>query len=96
MAGLQVARQRPETAHGVIFILIEDEHGTLNLILPPPVAKRHRQVIRTATLIKANGRIETGQGVVNLVVRGLVEVHPPDPRIKASAPVGINFGRRGR
>ena len=96
VAGLQVARQRPETAHGVIFILIEDEHGTLNLILPPPVAKRHRQVIRTATLIKANGRIETGQGVVNLVVRGLVEVHPPDPRIKASAPVGINFGRRGR
>ncbi|MCB0862955.1 MAG: error-prone DNA polymerase [Solirubrobacterales bacterium] len=96
VAGLQVARQRPETAHGVIFILIEDEFGTLNLILPPPVAKRHRQVIRTATLIKASGRIETSQGVVNLLVRGLVEVHPPDPRIKASAPVGINFGRRGR
>lgn len=96
VAGLQVARQRPETANGVIFILIEDEHGTLNLILPPPVAKRHRHVIRTATLIKANGRIETSQGVVNLLVRGLSEVHPPDPRIKAVAPVGFNFGRRGR
>jgi error-prone DNA polymerase len=96
VAGLQVARQRPETAHGVIFILIEDEHGTLNLVLPPPVAKRHRLVVRTATLIRARGRIETDQGVVNLVVRDLAEIHPPNPRIKALAPVGFNFGRRGR
>lgn len=96
VAGLQVARQRPETAHGVIFILIEDEHGTLNLVVPPKVAKLYRHVIRTATLIKANGRIETSQGVVNLLVRGLTEIHPPDPRIKALAPVGFNFGRRGR
>lgn len=96
VAGLQVARQRPETAHGVIFILIEDEHGTLNLVLPPPVAKRHRLVVRTATLIRARGRIETDQGVVNLVVRDLSEIHPPNPRIKAVAPTGFNFGRRGR
>ena len=96
VAGIQVARQRPETAHGVIFILIEDEHGTLNLVLPPRVARNHRHVIRTATLIRASGRIETNQGVVNLLVRGLSEIHPPDPRIKSVAPVGFNFGRRGR
>jgi len=96
VAGLQVARQRPETANGVIFILIEDEHGTLNLVLPPPVARRHRLVVRTATLIRARGRIETAQGVVNLVVRDLSEIHPPNPRIKALAPTGFNFGRRGR
>ncbi|MCB0867640.1 MAG: error-prone DNA polymerase [Solirubrobacterales bacterium] len=96
VAGLQVARQRPETANGVIFILIEDEHGTLNLILPPSVAKRHRLVVRTATLVRARGRIETSQGVVNLVVRHLSEIHPPNPRFKAIAPTGFNFGRRGR
>ncbi len=96
VAGLQVARQRPETANGVIFILIEDEHGTLNLILPPRVATKHRLVVRTATLIKARGRIETNQGVVNLVVNGLTEVHPPNPAIKAVVPAGHSFGRRGR
>ncbi|MBN8867822.1 MAG: error-prone DNA polymerase [Solirubrobacterales bacterium] len=96
VAGLQVARQHPETANGVIFILIEDEHGTLNLVLPPPIAKRHRLVVRTATLIRARGRIETNQGVVNLLVRDVAEIHPPNPRIKAIAPVGFNFGRRGR
>ncbi|MFA9400596.1 MAG: hypothetical protein ACERKT_05740 [Acidobacteriota bacterium] len=96
VAGLQVARQRPETANGVIFILIEDECGTLNLILPPRVATKHRLVVRTATLVKARGRIETNQGVVNLVVNGLTEVHPPDPAIKAVVPAGHSFGRRGR
>ena len=38
VAGLLVARQRPETANGTIFLLIEDEVGTLNLITPAPVA----------------------------------------------------------
>ncbi|MCB0827881.1 MAG: error-prone DNA polymerase [Solirubrobacterales bacterium] len=96
VAGLQVARQRPETANGVIFVLIEDEYGTLNLILPPRVATKYRLVVRTATLVKARGRIETSQGVVNLVVNGLSEVHPADPAVKAVIPAGHSFGRRGR
>ena len=36
VAGLVVARQRPETASGVVFMLLEDEHGPINLIVPPP------------------------------------------------------------
>ena len=30
-----VARQRPETAKGIVFMLLEDERGTVNLIVPP-------------------------------------------------------------
>ena len=37
-----VARQRPETAKGIVFMLLEDERGTVNLIVPPPVYERHR------------------------------------------------------
>lgn len=96
VAGLQVARQRPETANGVIFILVEDEHGTMNLMLPPGIAARYRLVVKTATLVRARGRIESRQGVVSLSVRGLHEVDPPDPVIKSLAPTGFNFGRRGR
>ncbi len=96
VAGLLVAKQRPETAFGTIFLLIEDEVGTLNLITPPPVATKYRLVIRTATLLRARGRIETKQGVVNLIVNALAEIEPPDPAIKAVAPVGQSFGRRGR
>ena len=37
VAGMAVARQRPSTANGVVFMLLEDEHGQVNLIVPPPV-----------------------------------------------------------
>ena len=96
VAGLMVARQRPETAKGVYFVLIEDETGTLNLVVPPPVAARHRLVIRTATMIRARGRIETNQGVVNLVAASLSELQPQDPKVKTVAPPKHSFGRRGR
>ena len=96
VAGLMVARQRPETARGVCFILIEDETDTLNLVVPPPVAARHRLVIRTATMIRARGRIETREGVVNLVAASLRELEPGEPSVKAVAPAKHSFGRRGR
>ena len=96
VAGLIVARQRPETANGVYFVLIEDETGTLNLVVPPPVAARHRLLIRTATIIRARGRIETSEGVVNLVAASLAEVQPQDPAVKTVAPPKHSFGRRGR
>ena len=35
--GMAIARQRPSTANGVVFMLLEDEHGQANLIIPPPV-----------------------------------------------------------
>src|SRR6185312_7133585 len=34
VAGMVVARQRPETAKGIVFMLLEDERGTVNLIVP--------------------------------------------------------------
>ncbi|MCO5316570.1 MAG: error-prone DNA polymerase [Solirubrobacterales bacterium] len=92
VAGLMVARQRPETANGVIFILAEDEHGTINLVLPPQVAARHRLVVKTSTLIRARGRIESRHGTTSLAVRGLTEIIPPDRAIKTLAPTGFNFG----
>ena len=46
IAGMAVARQRPATANGVVFMLLEDEHGQINLILPPPVYEAHRAVVR--------------------------------------------------
>ena len=42
LAGLPVARQRPATARGVMFLLIEDESGVANVIVLPPVYDRQR------------------------------------------------------
>ena len=58
MAGLVVARQRPATANGVVFMLLEDEHGQVNLIVPPPVYERYRAIVRGEPLLLARGRFE--------------------------------------
>ena len=50
-----VARQRPATAKGVTFMLLEDEHGTINLIVPPPVHDRCRLAVRGEPLVIADG-----------------------------------------
>ena len=62
VAGMVVARQRPETAKGIVFMLLEDERGTVNLIVPPPVYERYRAAVRAAPLLRAKGRLERHEG----------------------------------
>jgi error-prone DNA polymerase len=68
VAGMVVARQRPETAKGIVFMLLEDERGTINLIVPPPVYDRHRALIRAAPLLRAKGKLERREGAINVIV----------------------------
>jgi error-prone DNA polymerase len=74
VAGLVVARQRPETASGIVFMLLEDEHGTINLVVPAAIYERHRLIVRTEPLVHATGRLErpaAGAGTINVLVRSL-------------------------
>jgi error-prone DNA polymerase len=58
VAGLVIARQRPGTANGTMFLLFEDEFGTINLIVPEAVYDRHRNLARSEPLLLARGRLE--------------------------------------
>jgi len=78
VAGLVVARQRPATARGVVFMLLEDESGTINLVLPPPVFERFRGVVRASPLVRAKGRLERRQGAINVVVSSIAALQRPD------------------
>src|SRR5213593_4403974 len=74
VAGLVVARQRPETAKGFIFVLLEDEAGMVNVIVRPDVYQRHRPAIRGEPLLWVRGKLAKDDGTVNLLaeeVRGL-------------------------
>jgi len=93
VAGMVVARQRPETARGIVFMLLEDERGTVNLIVPPPVYDRHRAEIRASPLIRAKGRLERREGATNVLVSAVAELRRP--QIAEVAPPGHSFGRRG-
>jgi error-prone DNA polymerase len=81
LGGLVVARQRPGTAKGIVFILLEDEFGTVNLIVPPQVYDRHRLTVRAEPLIMAQGRLERlaiAGGAINVLVHGLQALEVPD------------------
>jgi error-prone DNA polymerase len=78
IAGLVVARQRPATAKGVTFMLLEDEHGTINLIVPPPVHDRCRAAVRGEPLVTAEGRLERREGIVNVVCERVGRLERPD------------------
>jgi error-prone DNA polymerase len=80
IGGLVVARQRPGTAKGVTFLLLEDEEGTINLIIPPRIYARDRLAVRTEPLVLAHGRLErhaSAGGAINVVVDRLVSLASP-------------------
>jgi error-prone DNA polymerase len=80
IGGLVVARQRPGTAKGIVFLLIEDEFGTVNLIVPPPVYERHRLLVRSEPLMLATGRLErlpVAGGAINVFVDDLEPLKAP-------------------
>jgi error-prone DNA polymerase len=79
VAGLVVARQRPETANGIVFMLLEDELGTVNLVVPPPVYERCRAAVRAAPLVRARGRLERHEGTTNVVVSAVAELDRRPP-----------------
>ena len=81
VGGLVVARQRPGTANGIVFVLLEDEHGTINLIVPAEVYERHRLTVRTEPLILAAGKLErlpAAGGAINILVDRVEPIDAPD------------------
>jgi error-prone DNA polymerase len=76
-----VARQRPGTANGIVFILLEDEYGTINLIVPAEVYERHRLIVRTEPLMLAEGKLErlaAAGGGINVLVEKVGSIAAPD------------------
>jgi error-prone DNA polymerase len=81
VGGLVVARQRPGTANGIVFILLEDEHGTINLIVPSQTYERHRLVVRTEPLMLIEGKLEklpAAGGAINVLVDRVGSIAAPD------------------
>jgi error-prone DNA polymerase len=103
VAGMVVARQRPSTANGVVFILLEDELGAFNLIVPPPVYDRFRAVVRGEPLLLARGKFERHDRNENILVTELETLGPlareqaDRADVRGSLPGAHHFGHgRGR
>jgi error-prone DNA polymerase len=98
-AGLAVARQRPATAKGIVFMLLEDEHAQVNLIVPSQVYEAHRALVRGEPLLLARGRYERVGENRNIVVSALESLGPLARRVAeadvaAALPPPHHFGHR--
>jgi error-prone DNA polymerase len=82
-------------------MLLEDEHGQVNLIVPPPVYDRHRATVRADPLVLAYGRFEKiGENRNVLVSRmeslgRLARSVAESETVWESLPRPHSFGRRG-
>jgi error-prone DNA polymerase len=75
VAGLVLLRQRPGTAKGITFVTLEDETGTVNLVVHQHTWDRYYRVARRAPAWIAHGHVQTtaenAAPVIHVVVRRL-------------------------
>jgi error-prone DNA polymerase len=72
-AGLVVCRQRPASAAGVIFVTLEDETGTVNLVVWQRVLECYRRALLGAQLLGVTGEVQREGEVLHIIARELAD-----------------------
>lgn len=67
MIGLVTTRQRPETARGILFLLLEDETGMVNVVVRPDIYETQRELFRAEPLLMVRGVLERRDLRLNLL-----------------------------
>jgi error-prone DNA polymerase len=73
VAGIVTARQRPQSAGGVMFVTLEDETGHVNLIVWERVWSRSRRAANNSRLLEVQGQLQKEGGVTHVVANRLVD-----------------------
>jgi error-prone DNA polymerase len=74
VAGLVLLRQRPSTARGITFVTLEDETGVINLVIHQQTWNRFYTLARRSHAWIAEGRIESRDSVIHLVVERIADL----------------------
>ncbi|HEV2147129.1 MAG TPA: hypothetical protein VGR37_06985, partial [Longimicrobiaceae bacterium] len=74
VSGLIVARQHPATSKGTVFVLLEDESGFINVIVPAKVYEANRETVKFSQFLIVEGRFERDGAVMNVVGRRFREL----------------------
>ena len=71
VGGIVLVRQRPSTAKGITFVTLEDETGTINLIIRPEVWRRYRPTALGATVLVAHGNLQREGRIIHVLTTRL-------------------------
>ena len=70
-AGLVITRQRPGTATGVVFVTLEDETGSINVIVWASLVETQRRPLLEARLLEVTGEVQREGEVIHVIARHL-------------------------
>ena len=84
-AGLVITRQRPGSAEGVTFVTLEDEHGSINLIVWRAVAERQRQALIGSRLMGVAGKLQMEGEVMHVIAHRLVDLSRGLGRLRSAS-----------
>jgi error-prone DNA polymerase len=72
IAGCVIARQRPGTAKGFVFLSLEDETGIANVIIAPDVFEANRLVVTRSRILRIDGQLQQQEGVVHVKAKQII------------------------
>ena len=72
IAGCVIARQRPGTAKGFVFLSVEDETGIANVIIQPDVFEANRLAVTRSRILRIDGLLQLQDGVVHVKAREII------------------------
>jgi error-prone DNA polymerase len=88
VAGLVVCRQRPGTAKGFVFLVLEDEFGLVNLVVKPAIHEKQRPLVRGEPFLIVRGELQRRDGTLNVIAERFTPLRAEG----APAPEAHNFG----
>ncbi len=71
VAGLVVCRQRPGTAQGITFLLLEDERGLVNAVVYPDLYEEQRLLVRGEPFLLVEGQLQRRGQNLNIIAHQL-------------------------
>ena len=94
VGGLVLVRQRPGTAKGVVFMTLEDETGTANVVIWKDVFDANRRLIMGGSLIAVQGQLQIEDAIIHVVAKSFIDLshlavamrqEDPDARLETRA-----------
>ena len=75
IAGGVIARQRPGTAKGFVFLSLEDETGVSNAIVTPDLFQQNRLLLATERFLIIDGTLQNQDGVISVKATRVEPLH---------------------
>ena len=74
VAGLVVCIQKPATAKGVAFMLLEDESGLLNVVISPTIYGKYRSIFKLSPCVCVYGILQREGDLISIQAKSFEEL----------------------